>query len=127
MQRTPQPKMFYGAKPAIFEKAKILRENMTAAEITLWSRLNNSQLGVRFKSQHPIDIFIADFYCHEYKLVVELDGEVHKLQKDYDEGRTAELERLGIKVIRFTNEEVFTDIENVVKKIKNSLTLSDYP
>ena len=127
MQRTPQPKMFYGAKPAIFEKAKILRENMTAAEIKLWSRLNNSQLGVRFKSQHPIDIFIADFYCHEYKLVVELDGEVHKLQKDYDEGRTAELERLGIKVIRFTNEEVFTDIENVVKKIKNSLILSDYP
>lgn len=77
MQRSPLPEMFYGAKRSIFEKAKELRENMTVAEKQLWSRLNASQLNVRFKRQHPIDIFIADFYCHKFKLVVEVDGEYH--------------------------------------------------
>ena len=77
MQRSSLPEMFYGAKRSIFQNAKELREKMTGAEIQLWSRLNKSQLGVRFKRQHPIDIFIADFYCHKYKLVVEVDGEYH--------------------------------------------------
>jgi len=114
--------MFYGAKPAIFERAKLLRKNMTQAEKELWNRLNRNQLGVRFKTQHPIDIFIADFYCHVYKLVIELDGAIHEQQIDYDEGRTAELDRFGIKVIRFTNQEVLTDMENVIAKIKKEIT-----
>ena len=121
MQRTSQPDMFHGAKPIIFERAKLLRENMTQAEKMLWNRINKSQLGVRFKAQHPIDIFIADFYCHTHKLVVELDGEIHNSQADYDDGRTAEMERYGIKVIRFTNEEVLNNIENVITKIKEEL------
>ena len=121
MQHTPQPSMFYGAKRDIFEKASVLRENMTIAEKQLWSRLNGSQLGVRFKRQHPIDIFIADFYCHKCKLVVEVDGEYHNEQLDYDEGRTAELENLGITVIRFTNDEVMNDIDKVVEEIKKYL------
>ena len=125
MQHTPQPAMFYGAKRDIFEKAKMLRENMTVAEKQLWSRLNGSQLGVRFIRQHPIDIFIADFYCHQYKLIVEIDGEYHKGQLYYDEGRTAELERFGITVIRFTNEEVMVDLDRVVEEIKNILI--NYP
>lgn len=115
--------MFYGAKRDIFEKASVLRENMTIAEKQLWSRLNSSQLGVRFKRQHPIDIFIADFYCHQCKLVVEIDGEYHndEDQLDYDEGRTAELERFGITVIRFTNDEVMNDIDRVVEEIRKHL------
>lgn len=121
MQRTLQPDMFYGAKPSIFEKAKSLRENMTETEKLLWQRLNKNQLGVRFKPQHPIDIFIADFYCHKYKLVIELDGKIHNQQKDYDEGRTAELERFGIKVIRFTNEMVLNHIDEVIKAIQRNL------
>ena len=121
MQRTPQPDMFYGAKRDIFQKASVLRENMTVVEKLLWSRLNSSQLGVRFKRQHPIDIFIADFYCHQFKLVIEVDGEYHKEQLDYDEGRTAELENLGITVIRFTNDEVMDDIDRVVEEVKNKL------
>lgn len=121
MQRTPQPDMFYGAKPSIFEKAKSLRENMTETEQLLWQRLNKNQLGVRFKPQHPIDIFIADFYCHKYKLVIELDGKIHNKQKDYDEGRTAELERFGIKVIRFTNEMVLNHIDEVIEEIQRNL------
>ena len=63
MQRTELPNMFFGAKREIFQNASLLRENMTIAEIFLWERLKESQLGVRFKAQHPIDIFIVDFYC----------------------------------------------------------------
>ena len=96
MQRIPQPSMFYGAKRKIFERAKELRENMTDAEKILWTRLKSNQLGVRFKSQHPINIFIVDFYCHKYKLVIEVDGDYHKEQKDYDEeiGRASCRERV---------------------------------
>ncbi len=82
--------MFYGAGPEIFAKAKILRQKMTTAEKLLWQRLKENQLGYRFKPQHPIDIFIADFYCHALKLVIEVDGQIHDHQKDYDEGRTTE-------------------------------------
>ena len=121
--------MFYGAKRSIFQNAKELREKMTGAEMQLWSRLNSSQLGVRFKRQHPIDIFIADFYCHKFKLVVEVDGEYHydDEQLEYDEGRTAELERFGITVIRFTNDEVMEDIDRVVEEIRKYLVDSTLP
>jgi very-short-patch-repair endonuclease len=122
MQIKETPAMFYGAKKGTFEKAQELRNNMTEAEKALWMRLKSSQLGVRFKAQHPIDIFIADFYCHSYKLVVEVDGGIHNEQKDYDEGRTAELERFGIKVIRFSNKEILTDIENIINNIKICIT-----
>jgi very-short-patch-repair endonuclease len=121
MQRTELPDMFYGAKRTIFQNACELRKSMTHAEKLLWERLNKNQLGVRFKAQHPIDIFIVDFYCHKHRLVVEVDGEIHLLQKEYDEGRTAELERFDLKLIRFTNDEVENDIDRVVEKIKHFL------
>jgi very-short-patch-repair endonuclease len=113
--------MFYNAKPIIFERAKAMRENMTQTEKTVWELLKSKNiLGLRFKPQHPIDIFIADFYCHPLKLVIEIDGGIHKPinQREYDIGREAELEYWGIKVIRFTNEEVEKDIENVRSKIE---------
>jgi very-short-patch-repair endonuclease len=113
--------MFYNAKPHIFEKAKALRNNMTNAELLLWEKLKGKQmLGLRFRPQHPIDIFIADFYCHPIKLVIEVDGGIHKTedQKEYDIGRTAELSYWEIKVIRFTNEEIENDIKQVIKKIE---------
>ena len=94
---------------------------MTPAETKLWENLNKSQLGVRFKAQHPIDIFVADFYCHKFKLVIEIDGGIHEYQQAYDDGRTAELEKWGLTVIRFTNEEVLNDIEKVVDSIKRYL------
>jgi len=124
MQRTNQPTMFYGAKRGIHQHAEALRKNMTPAEQILWLRLNKSQLGFRFKAQHPIDIFIADFYCHQFKLVVEIDGGIHEQKKEYDEGRTAELEQLGLTIIRFTNEEVLSDIDSVIKKISMYLVSS---
>ena len=81
MQRTNQPNMFYGAKPELFARAKYLRENMTESEQLLWHKLRNNQLKYRFKAQHPIDIFIADFYCHQKQLVIEIDGKIHEQRK----------------------------------------------
>ncbi len=121
MQRSIQPDMFFGAKRDLFQKAESLRQNMTQAEKLLWNRLNKNQLGYRFKAQHPIDIFIVDFYCHKFGLVVEVDGEIHFSQQEYDAGRTADLEKYGLKVIRFTNNEITHDIEKVVSKIKDYL------
>jgi very-short-patch-repair endonuclease len=112
--------MFYGAKPIIFKRAFELRNAMTVPEIKLWELLNKSKiLGLRFKAQHPIDKFIADFYCHSLKLVIEVDGAVHDLSenKEYDIGRTFELEKFEIKVIRFTNEQILNDIDNIKKEI----------
>ena len=113
--------MFYGALPDLFYKAKLLREHVTHSEKLLWERLQENQLGVRFKPQHPIDIFIADFYSHELKLIIEVDGESHAHQSDYDSGRTEELNKYGIEVIRFTNEEVINDIETVLLKIRQTI------
>lgn len=115
--------MFYGAKPHIFEKAKFLRKNMTDSELKLWEVLKGKRiLGLRFRSQHPIDIFIADFYCHPVKLVVEVDGGIHKSsdQKEYDIGRTAELNDWGIVVVRFTNEEIENNIKYVINEIERN-------
>jgi len=114
--------MYYNAKPAIIEAARLLREKMTRSEKMLWEKLNRKQIhGLRFRRQHPIDIFIADFYCHKVKLVVEIDGEIHNNQKDYDIGRSAEMEKYDIKVIRFTNEEVEFNIEKVLVNIERSI------
>ena len=115
--------MYFGAKPDIIEKAKALRKNMTYSEKILWEKLRNKQvLNIRFRRQHPIDIFIADFYCHTARLVVELDGGIHQIQKDYDDGRTAEMKRFDIQVIRFKNEEIENDIENVIKRIEDTIS-----
>jgi very-short-patch-repair endonuclease len=113
--------MFYNAKPHIFEKAKMLRKNMTEAEKKLWELLRNKKmLNMRFRPQHPIDIFIADFYCHSLKLVVEVDGGIHKasVRREYDLGRESELNKWGIKVIRLNNEEIEKDINFVMLEIE---------
>ncbi len=113
---TVEKTMFYGAKPITFERAKELRLNPTAAERIIWETLRNKKmLGLRFKHQHPIDIFIADFYCHSLKLVIEVDGEIHNTEenKEYDDSRTAEFENYGITVLRFTNDDVLNNIEMV--------------
>jgi len=112
--------MYYGASTEILEKAKILRKSETNAEKILWERLRNKQvLGLKFRRQHPIDIFIVDFYCHQIKLVVEVDGKIHlKLEnREYDQNREEELRNYGIKIIRFTNQEIKKDVNNVIKRI----------
>ncbi len=116
--------MFYGASPILFELAKNLRDNQTEAEIFLWSQLGYINIPrVRFKRQHPVLYFIADFYCHQAKLIIEIDGGYHNSPEQfrYDVNRNNELEELGLKVIRFTNEQVFNDIENTLKTIEKEI------
>ncbi len=115
--------MYYNASPLIFERAKLLRNNLTHAEKRLWSILSNKQmLELHFRRQHPLNRFIADFYCHSIKLVIEVDGGIHQKEerKEYDIGRSAEIEKWGIKILRFTNEQVLTDIDSVKIEIETT-------
>ena len=104
--------------------ARALRQQMTRAEEILWAQLRGSRLsGAKFRRQVPIDRYVADFYCHAAKLAVELDGRQHEWFADYDAGRTEVLERLGIRVIRFTNVEVCEDLDAVLARIQAGLRL----
>jgi len=113
-----------GAIGKLYEYGRELRHSATKAEKILWEYLRNRNLdGLKFRRQHPIDKFIADFYCHEKKLVVELDGAVHddKMNAQYDEARTYELKGSGIIVIRFRNSEVENNISFVLNEIRKSI------
>ena len=104
--------------------ARKLRRNQTDAERLLWSRLRNHQIAsLKFRRQVPIDRYVVDFYCHAAKLVVELDGRQHEWFADYDSGRSEVLERFGLRVIRFTNEEVCGDLDSVLARIGADLRL----
>jgi very-short-patch-repair endonuclease len=92
---------------------------MTEAEQVLWSALRrNGVLGLHFRRQHAIGRFILDFYCASRRLCVEVDGPIHDEQRDRDEARTEALERLNIRVLRFRNEEVLTNLPAVVRCIE---------
>lgn len=113
----------------IIEFARELRKEQTPAEKLLWEKLRNRKLeGLKFDRQFPIVIpvynhrsnyFIADFYCHQKKLVLELDGSIHLSKKisEHDAGRIHYMKQAGIKVLRFKNEEVLNNTEEVLKKI----------
>ena len=109
--------------PLLWKFAKENRNNPTEAERLLWLYISNKQLGVRFRRQHIIGQYIADFACLEKMLVIELDGGYHSLPEQLisDEQRTADLQEMGYRVIRFTNEELFQGIDLVLTKIKNAL------
>jgi len=110
-----------GASEVIMANAKALRARMTPAEKLLWMNIRNRKLGgLKFRRQHPVDRFIADFYCHEKRVVIEVDGGIHLNidQLEYDRTRTVVLNNWGIEVMRFTNEEVLCSMSNVLKCIK---------
>jgi len=116
--------MWKGAPSDSFSKAQLLRRNETKAEKLLWEKLRNNQLGgLKFRRQHPVNIYIADFYCHKFKLIIELDGDYHdqEEQKQKDEVRTEVLRLNDLKIIRFKNEEVEQDINQVLTTIKNKI------
>ena len=100
---------------------KIMRDKMTRAEALLWAHIKSNKLGVKFRRQHIIENFIPDFVALSAKLIVEVDGEIHRFQKEYDDDRTFILEQKGFRVIRFTNEEVLGNVNHVVAKIKETL------
>jgi len=90
---------------------------MTDSERLLWSRLRLGQLGVKFRRQHPLGSYVADFACLAPKLVVELDGSQHADRAEYDQRRNAYFESQGFKVIRFQTDAPFTDLEGVLTVI----------
>ena len=100
------------------QRAKELRKTQTPAEKILWSRLRNRGLcGLKFRRQHPVGPFIADFYCAQHRLVVELDGEVHLGLAEQDASRTTQLTAYGYQVLRVWNEEVEANPDQVLEKI----------
>lgn len=105
------------------EERKEMRDHMTEAEERLWDELKSRKLGVKFRRQHMILGFIADFVSLSHCLIIEVDGGIHDKQKEYDENRTFLLDERGFRVIRFTNEEVLHDIKSVVKRIKEEIEM----
>jgi len=100
------------------QRAKELRREMTPAEKVLWEELRANKLGVHFRRQQVIAGFIVDFYCHKSALVVEVDGDIHDLQHEEDVRREKALRELGLRVVRFRNDEVLKDLSTVVEKIR---------
>ena len=97
-----------------------MRYEPTMAEIRLWECLRAKRLGVKFRRQHVIDDYIADFVCLSEKLVIEVDGEYHneEEQQTLDKQRTERLDALGYRVLRFTNDQVLFQIEDVLETIQ---------
>jgi very-short-patch-repair endonuclease len=100
------------------ERAKKLRREMTPAEKILWKEIRaNRLIGLHFRRQQIIHGYFADFYCHQHALIVELDGGIHDLQKEYDAEREAYLLALGFRIIRFRNGEITENLKDVLQKI----------
>jgi len=119
---------YFGTTSQTLKLAGDLRGGLTKTEKLLWQELRERKLdGFRFRRQHPIKDFIVDFFCYEARLVIEIDGSVHldPTQSDRDIERTRILNQLGLKVIRFTNEEVESKINHVIALIKNELIASE--
>ncbi len=119
---------------SIYDLAKMtarnLRKRQTIAEEILWTILRNRGfLGKKFYRQYPIvfeylsrkKFYVADFYCHENKLIIEVDGKNHDYQKEYDKLRSYIINELGIRVVRFKNEEIESEIEKVLGGLKRLL------
>jgi very-short-patch-repair endonuclease len=121
--------MYYGASAKLFEYAKAMREAPTEAEKVVWDILYDEPfLQYKFRRQHPIARFIADFYSHQLKLVIEIDGGIHLLkeQKEYDDFRDEEMQAFGIAVIRLSNNEVLKDFERALAKIRIEIARCQY-
>ncbi|MBA4163593.1 MAG: hypothetical protein C0510_03015 [Erythrobacter sp.] len=99
------------------ERAKTLRSNMTPPERMLWAALRAGRLGVKFKRQYVVDPYIADFAAPSEGLIVEVDGDTHAFAETHDRVRTAFLEERGFRVLRFTNAEVMTNLDGVLRII----------
>jgi len=104
--------------------ARRLRRTETEAEKALWFQLRSRSLnGAKFRRQHPIGRYIADFYCHASRLVIEVEGSVHDEtdQKEYDAVRSSILEEADLRILRFQNNQVLQDLQGVLETIINAL------
>ena len=111
------------------EKARQNRKNPTPAEQKLWyevlqdKRLDN----LKFIRQKPLDEYIVDFYCAELMLAIEIDGDTHAEQKQYDKDRTKNLNKVGVEVIRYTNAEVLNNLEGVYQDLHKRISARTHP
>ena len=115
----------------VTQLCRVLRNNQTISERLLWDELRRRNINNRrFLRQYPIFVvngfgrrlfYIADFYCDAIKLVIEVDGPIHLQKKDYDANRDLVMQELGLNILRFTNQEVTSDIQSVVNKIADYL------
>lgn len=119
-------------KKNVQEKRRYLRNNMPKSEVLLWARLKNKQMhGERFLRQYSIDQYILDFYCPRLKLAIEIDGDSHFMSgaEDYDKVRQEHIETFDIQFLRFTNEDVYKNIDGVCQtiweKIENTVYHND--
>ena len=114
----------FNAHQKIFHNSKSLRQGQTKAEARLWKYVRNRKIaGKKIRRQHPVGSYIVDFYCHECLLVIEVDGFVHLVDDNpqYDAEREKQLENLGLRVIRFTNDQVLCNLELVLLEIRKHL------
>ncbi|WP_172916253.1 endonuclease domain-containing protein [Capnocytophaga canimorsus] len=100
--------------PKLKEFARTLRKNSTLSEVLLWKQIKNKVLGVEFHRQVPMLEYIVDFYCHELKLAIEVDGNIHDFSYLEDAQRQGEIEKYGVKFIRFSNEEIKYNMFGVI-------------
>ena len=117
-----QDRAWSAVPPAHFGRARELRRDLTVAERRLWGALRGLQIGTKFRRQHPIGPYIADFYARDANLVVEVDGDTHAdtEAQTYDQNRSDYLESLGLRVLRFTNREVINQTEAVLHSIQTA-------
>jgi very-short-patch-repair endonuclease len=115
------------ATAAAHNNARTLRRSMTDSERKLWQRLRMEQLGVKFRRQHPLGNYIADFACLELKLVVELDGTQHVAQQQYDKRRDAFFREHGFQVLRFPTDQPLNNIEGVLTVILDAIETPQPP
>ena len=106
------------------QRARALRKNPTEAEAFLWDKIRRKSLGVEFHRQVPILDYIVDFYCHEIGLVIELDGSSHDSKFWEDARRQGRIESYGVHFLRFSNREVFSEIESVIGGIQEFIDLA---
>jgi very-short-patch-repair endonuclease len=115
---TSPPPLWAKLKPL----ARQMRRDPTPAENALWERLRNRQIaGLKFRRQHSIDRFIADFYCADAQIIIEVDGPVHEYTPEEDAIRQEFIESLGFRVLRFTNDDVQQNLDAVIQVITDAL------
>ena len=104
----------------IMKRAVILRANMTVPEKLLWEHIKENKLEFKFRRQHPYSYYIFDFYCHQLKIIIEIDGPNHNTDRQnwYDKSKDKYLQDFGFTILRFSNQEVLNNISDVISEIK---------
>jgi len=111
-------------KPMLITRARGMRKVPSAAERAVWQIVRDRRLGAKFRRQHPVEDYIADFACAEAKLIVEIDGRSHDAQQNYDAERDAALTAAGWRVLRVRDDDVLNDPGAVERVIRRALSLT---